>query len=184
MTLEDMILTDEQNKLIWDRFYEEFNFKPSISDTHSFDTELPFEIKKPYTVYAIENMTEEQINEMDKTLKNIFSELTSDGRKMYALDWQHTSYKYDPEILCDIEKQWRNGLFIKDNRHFGKGYMAYYPSFYPDGDYYFFIEESFDFGLLGHPWRREIWVFGAELIEKISPFAKSIGLIELKMRKP
>ena len=179
MDLEDMILTDEQSRLLWDRFYEEFNFKPGVSDVHSFDDQLPFEIKKPYIVYAIENMTEEQINEMDKILKKSFSELTADGRKMYALDWQHTSYKYDPNIPCETEEQWRNGQFIKDESPWG-GYTAYYPPFYPDGDYYFFIEESFDFGTLGHPWRREIWLFGDELIEKISPYAESIGWVKIK----
>ena len=183
MNLEDMILTDEQSNLIWDRFYEEFDFRSNskINKDHSFDSESPFKIKKPYIVYAIENMTERHINEMDKIMKKCFSELMSDGRKMYALDWQHTSYKYDPEIPCEIEEQWRKGLLIKDDSSWG-GYMAYYPPFYPDGDYYFFVEENFDFGLLGHPWRREIWIFGIELIEKLSPYTKSIGWSELMQR--
>ena len=29
-----------------------------------------------------------------------------------------------------------------------------------EADYYFFIEENFEFGYLGHPWRQEIWIFG------------------------
>lgn len=181
MNLKDIILTDEQSRSIWDRVYNEFDFKPNSKDnSHSFDTPLPFKIKKEYMVYSIENMTEKQIDKMDLILKKCFSELTAEGRKMYALDWQHTSFIYDPKIEPEQEIQWKNGQFISDERYSGGGYMAYYPSFYPDGDYYFFIEENFEFGLLGHPWRREIWIFGTELIQKVSPYTESIGLSELK----
>lgn len=41
---------------------------------------------------------------------------------------------------------------------------VYFPSYYPDGDYYFFIAQDFSYGILGHPWRKELYIFGEKLI--------------------
>lgn len=30
---------------------------------------------------------------------------------------------------------------------------------YPDGDYHFFIAQDFLYGIMGHTWRKELWVF-------------------------
>ena len=54
-------------------------------------------------------------------------------------------------------------------------YFAYFPSFIPDGDYYFFIEENFEFGYLGHPWREEVWICGEALINKVEEVYQSLG---------
>ena len=57
----------------------------------------------------------------------------------------------------------------------GGGYNAYFPEFYPDGDYYFFVQRDLKWGYLGHPWRREIWLFGAPLVERLSPELEALG---------
>lgn len=41
--------------------------------------------------------------------------------------------------------------------------------------YYFFIEENFEFGYLGHPWRQEIWIFGRDLIKEIEQVYPELG---------
>ncbi len=64
---------------------------------------------------------------------------------------------------------------VKDERYTNGEYSAYFPSFYPDGDYYFFIEENFEFGYLGHPWRQEIWIFGRDLIKEIEQVYLELG---------
>ncbi len=35
-----------------------------------------------------------------------------------------------------------------------------------NGEYNFFVSKDFSYGLLGHPWRKEIYVFGDVLINK------------------
>ena len=70
-----------------------------------------------------------------------------------------------------------SGRAVEDERYggvLGGGYNAYFPEFYPDGDYYFFVQRDLKWGYLGHPWRREIWLFGAPLVERLS-----LGLEEL-----
>ena len=44
-----------------------------------------------------------------------------------------------------------------------------------EADYYFFIEENFEFGYLGHPWRQEIWIFGRDLIKEIEQVYLELG---------
>ncbi|MDQ0899197.1 DUF2716 domain-containing protein [Paenibacillus sp. V4I7] len=39
-------------------------------------------------------------------------------------------------------------------------------SFYPDGDYYLFINKDFLWGYLGHPWEQTISIFGGDLIHQ------------------
>lgn len=154
MQEQEYVLNDTEYQEIWDRFYAEFCFHPSCQYRgHSFNVPLPFEIRNPYMVYAIDTMTEEQIDRMYEAFHSCFMQLTEAGAAMYALDWHHVSYRYDPRKTDTVR----------------------YPSFYPDGDYYFFVEENFRFGLLGHPWRQEWWIFGSDLLQKMTPYANDIS---------
>ena len=186
--LEELLLTDEQDKLIWDRIYSELKFKPNGRDRgHSFDVPLPFEIEKPHIVYAIDEMTVPRIDEMNVRLRDCFAEVVRDGERLYALDWQHSSFVFDPTIEPAGDPPWLGDgnmegypqppvcRFIPDERYQNDGYNAYYPTFYPDGDYYFFVEEALEYGLLGHPWRQEMWVFGSRLIPVIDKIAGELG---------
>ena len=65
--------------------------------------------------------------------------------------------------------------WVEDESYVGGGYDAYFPDFYPDGDYYFFVQRDLKWGYLGHPWRREIWLFGAPLIGALSPKLEELG---------
>lgn len=77
---------------------------------------------------------------------------------------------YDPR---NPEEQ--KNFVVNDERYWGGGYNVYFPPFYPDGDYYFFIDESFEFGLLGHPWRQEIWIFGEPLLTEFKKVHTELG---------
>lgn len=39
-------------------------------------------------------------------------------------------------------------------------YSKYFPTYCPNGDYYFFIDVNFHFGYLGHPWQQKVWIYG------------------------
>lgn len=65
--------------------------------------------------------------------------------------------------------------YIEDARYFDGGYLAFFPTYYPDGAYYFFIDAQFRFGYLSHPWRQEVWIFGESLIAEFESIYKQFG---------
>lgn len=161
-----MLLSDSESHEIWDRVCEEFRFQPSVYKN------VPFKIKVPYVVYDIGGCEENKIDLMQEVITDIFIDCTKEGERMYALDWQHSDF------LFDIRKpEEQRSFFVKDERYHGGGYMAYFPSYYPDGDYYFFIAEDFRFGYLGHPWQQKVWIFGNQLIQEFKEIAETIGFV-------
>lgn len=156
---------------IWDRIDDELKFKPSCSYRgHSMSESIPFEIEHPYSVYAIDEMNEDQIEIMDNLIRKCLIMCADENTVWYALDWQHSAFKFNPQ---NIEEQ--KSVWFEDERYFGGGYDAFFPSFYPDGDYYFFIDENFENGYLGHPWRQEVWVFGSKLKAEIEKNVAELG---------
>ena len=169
-----MHLNDEQSRAVWDKVHERLNFFPNCL---SRDTDFhipPFKINGEYVIYGIED-TDDDISDLGTLITNAFIKCTAQGERIYALDWQHSSFLYDPR-----NKSEQQSVFVADKRYLGGGYNAYFPGYYPDGDYYFFISEDFRFGYLTHPWREEAWVFGDELIAEFERFYKSLGWKKLK----
>ncbi|MFA9334331.1 MULTISPECIES: DUF2716 domain-containing protein [Bacillus amyloliquefaciens group] len=69
---------------------------------------------------------------------------------IYALDWQHECYLFNPHAPIDKDE-------------FGEWLV----SVIPNGDYCFFIHQDFQWGLLGDPRQQTITVFGSPLIRAI-----------------
>lgn len=170
-----MILNDEQYKKVWNRVYNELKFYPKCADRNSKTIIPPFVINKAFVVYGIENTSYNETEKMDLLISKALIKCTKPGERIYALDWQHASFLYDPRKADE-----QQSIFVSDKRYLGGGYNVYFPNYYPNGDYHFFISEDFRFGYLSHPWRKEVWVFGDELIEEFEEFYKSIGWIKLK----
>lgn len=167
------MLIDNQNKydLICKKVYEKLKFKPSSEYRgHSMKVPLPFQISSNYIVYGIDQMTDEQIDLSDEIIRNVFVSVTNEGQRLYALDWFHSFFIFNPR-----NKEEQKSIWIENKKHPNGGYHAYFPGFLPDGDYHFFIDEFFEFGYLGHPWREEIWVFGEKLIERIEEVYQTLG---------
>lgn len=162
-----MLLDNVKADEVWDRVNKELHFKPGVRES------VAFEIEKPHCVYSIEDMTTEQINKMEEISKEIFIRLTPEGGRVYALDWNHSSLLYDPRDPDD-----QKDFFQEDARYMHGGYNVYFPSFYPDGDYHFFIAEDFSFGFLGHPWKREVWIFGERLMREYEAVYMELGWIK------
>lgn len=167
-----MLITNQKEyDLIWKKVYDKLKFKPSsVYRGHSLTSNLPFQIEGKYAVYSIEQMTDSQIDTMQEVIGQILAETVKEGERMYALDWQHSAFLFNP-----MNKEEQRSVYIEDDAAPEDGYDVYFPSFYPDGDYYFFIDEFFRFGYLGHPWRQEIWVFGDELTDKTDEVYESLG---------
>lgn len=160
---------------VWDRVERELGFRPGVVRAHDFSGQLPFGLPGAYAVYGIEDMTLEQIDLLEELARGIFAETAGAGERVYALDWHHSAFLYDPR---NLEEQ--QSFRVKDERYMGGGYFACFPSFYPDGDYYFFIDEKFRFGCLGHPWRREIWIFGEALLPRFERVHQRLGWHRLR----
>ena len=160
-----MLLTDEQCRNVWDRVYDAFRFTPSI------DTAVtPFVIAAPHKVFDISGSDESNFEQFDHLITDAFIKCTSPGEHLYALDWQHSAFLFDPR-----EPQQMESIYIEDSRYFGGGYHTFFPAYYPDGDYYFFIDKQFRFGYLSHPWRQEVWIFGEKLISEFEGVYKKFG---------
>lgn len=166
MVIDNTVEYDE----IWDKVYKQLHFKPSCGYRgHSLTVELPFEIEFPHVVYAIEQMNDIELEIMGECIRNCMVQC-SESSKWYALDWQHSAFKFDPR-----NKEEMRSTTVENEGIIGGEYTAFFPDFYPDGDYYFFIDEAFSNGYLGHPWRQEVWIFGEKLIEEIGKIADKLG---------
>ena len=159
-----MLLSDEQYRKVWDKVYGALHFRPSVDISV-----VPFTISAPYTVFDIRHTYECATEEFDHLITKAFIKCTKPGEQLYALDWQHSAFLFDPRDPKQMES-----IHIADSRYFGGGYLAFFPAYYPDGDYYFFIDEQFRFGYLSHPWREEIWVFGESLISEFESIYKQL----------
>ena len=147
-----MVLNDAQYKAVWDWVYDTLHFAPSVDPVV-----VPFEIPVPHVVFDIRDAWE-RMDEESVTAAMIRS--LHKGEKLYALDWQHDCFLVD---LTEHFEAWRKNAFFT------------YPEYYPDGDYYFFIDEQFRFGYLGHPWRQEVWIFGKCLIAEFEALYPQLG---------
>lgn len=153
---QSMQLSNEQYREIWDWIYGNLGFRPHCHRGHDFFPWKPFKIPGKHVVYGIENMTEEQEDVMDALIDQVFINVTEEGQKIYSLDWQHQAFLHDP-------------------RHVMDGHRLWFVGYYPDGDYYFFIDEHRSFGYLSHPWRQEVWIFGDALIEEFQHIYHKLG---------
>lgn len=162
-----ILLDDKEYDTVWNKVYSYLKFAPSVNPNN------PFVIPVNYEVFNICELS--HWNKCaDNLIKSIFARCMCDDDFMYALDWQHSGFKYNPKLKKPLEKC----KFIPDQRYDGGGYNAYFPDYYPDGDYYFFLAQDFTWGYLTHPWQRKLWIFGDCLINEIEQHASEINLVK------
>lgn len=140
------IINDKKYDIIWNKIDNDFKFKPSI------DLKIiPFQFDINYVCYKLNNLWNE---EQEKIVNRIFKKMSSND--IYALDWQHDCFEYNPNENIKLYYS-----YYDKNRNCS----VHFPSYYPDGDYHFFISKDWTYGILGHPWRKEIYIFGEKLIK-------------------
>lgn len=163
-----MSLLKEDKAFIYNFIKSELRFLPNSDDK---GYELPFAIKRPFVVYDISQMTDEQFQLLYELAPTALSNCLPHGHQLYAVDWFHSYVLYDPR---NPENAQSSGPAIPSFTDSG---IAYFHGFYPDGDYYFFIEKYGRFGYLSHPWREEVWIYGVQLIEEFEKIEEQIGFI-------
>ena len=161
-----MLLNDEQYTTVWNKVYRDLQFNPT-TDTRF----IPFSINAKHIVFDISQTNEDVIEIMQKLISNAFIKCISPGEKMYALDWHHSAFLFDPRKPED-----QQDIYLGKNPYLdGSDLYAHFPGYYPDGDYFFFIDEQFKFGYLSHPWREEVWIFGESLVSEFNKIYKILG---------
>ncbi|MAE50781.1 MAG: sugar epimerase [Micavibrio sp.] len=150
-------LKDKEEKLIWDRFYDRFQFKPSASGDYPGILE-PF----PSLTYSIDDIYSERISstepviydeynqDLQEKFLTIFKTLTAPDEWIYALDWQHPCYKFYPHTPFEKDqfKEWPIPIL-------------------PNGDYFIFLEKDFKYGVFGHPWQGTMCIFGKPILNAL-----------------
>lgn len=90
-----LIMNDDDLTDVWAKFYQEFDFSPSTKLNS-----IPFKFRMPVDIYDISTsliwQDDEKANEM---IRLTFVECMKDDAYIYALDWQHTCFKYNPRII-------------------------------------------------------------------------------------
>lgn len=158
------VLSNEEDNYVWNQVMERFSFNPKYDSNNDMQF---LKLPKPYCIYDMHlfegylkdttiEITEEYYNEFNEHIAEIFINCMGTHNNMYALDWQHQSFRYNPKSNEKLPK-----MIEADN------YNIYFPDFYPDGDYYFFIAKDFSWGYFTHPWTQQLWVFGYQLISEI-----------------
>ena len=156
------ILGDKECEGIWDYIYAELKFKPGIQNGPA-----PFSFTQDARVFTL---TSYWTDEQEAVVHGIFRNICDD--ELYALDWQHDCFSFSPKEEIMPGMNWHD-----DIRHC----QVYFPSYYPNGDYHFFVSKDFTYGMAGHPWRNELWVWGQKLIQAF--MQKQIEL-RIDERKP
>lgn len=140
------LLDKETEDKLWDKIFGEYRFVPNCVKEPYPWIQLP----QPCRSFRLKNVW----NDEQEALVNSFF-VQSGAEKLYALDWHHDCFSFDPKDF---------GRLIKEYHDEDCDCNVYFPSYYPNGDYYFFVEEDWKCALFGHPWISEIVVYGQELI--------------------
>ena len=127
---------------VWEHFYHEYAFRPSV-----YAKDWPSVQPKGYHLkldisacFGTERMPacEARVEEFAKTL---FLRLTRPGDRLIALDWQHECFDFDPRQGWSEEGAWTIPVF-------------------PDGDYYIFLTPDLANIWFGHPWEQSVTLLG------------------------
>lgn len=159
-------LEKEDRHRIWDRFYKDFHFRPSVysKDWPSIHSQLPslkFDIMECYR----EGYNEDNLLVLEDIAQSIFQSITKETDQMLALDWQHECFRFSPhqEIPRDPDfDEWLVPVL-------------------PNGDYYIFLTEDFKNMWFGHPWEESITVIGEEMVKATQSRLDQFDQIQLSI---
>ena len=152
-----VILEETSYDKIWKKVVEEFRFNPRKEQWISFSAKC-----KKYKLNSIWGDLEE------KCVNSIMLKVI--GQDMYALDWQHDCFIYNP-----IEEIPLNYSYYDEERNVN----VYFPSYYPNGDFYFFSSLDWSLGIYGHPWKSEIVVVGEKMISNFEKSKEVLNITEI-----
>ena len=160
------IINDKTTEELWKFIKEHLKFRPSY---HNDNSDLPtFDFREfKYLEYDISKMRFDSRlyqSEFERIVANILDE----DEFVYVLDWQHQSFVYDPRI-----KKLHPNVAITNSgevyEYTSEGDIFYesLPTFYPNGDYFFFVSSKYKWYYFSHPWKKRIWIIGEEFQNEV-----------------
>jgi hypothetical protein len=180
--MEQWVLIEDRTEVdaIWDSFDSLLDFKPNYYEKE----ECPFDFSKtsePVVAYDISKISRAGFEVHDEngnyrtteqitTLKSAFVECMGEDEYMYTLEWQGSTFLYNPRVETAYDYYMLYSNLPDDTR-------AYYPDFYPNGEYYLFVAKDFSWSYLTHPWQEKVWFYGAKLVEIIKKHEDKLGFV-------
>ncbi|MBA3681707.1 MAG: DUF2716 domain-containing protein [Bacteroidetes bacterium] len=139
------VLEKNEYTQLWNLIYNDFIFSPYSSKKL---IELPY----PHIIYNISSHYDEGYSEifyknLHKYAVNYFKKISNGGR-IYALNWQHDCYSFDPYLPFEKDEfdEWLIPVF-------------------PNGDYLFFINNDLQEGVFCDGINLELSFFGQQSVE-------------------
>ena len=149
----------EDDDPAWHRIRNDYGFRPNCV-RESYDW---IRLPQPSRTFLLAGGPWDEAQE---TLVNSFF-VRLGIRELYALDWQHDCFVFSPGEKIPLGFQFNDSI---------RDFMVYFPEYYPNGDYHFFTDPEWKYGMYGHPWLREMAVTGGELIRLFEENAGKLGL--------
>ncbi len=168
------MLSKENEEFFYNFIKEELRFHPSSYRNCPW---LPFSMNRPFAVYDISDVSDEQVDLLYELAPTALANCLQPGHQLYWFDWQHSLVLYDPRNPENYQSE------KEETPSFNSKGIAYFGGFFPDGDYYFYIDKYGAFGYLSHPWRQEVWIFGEKLLKEFDAIHKQIGFVKKAMVK-
>ena len=153
------LLDEETNDTLWEKIYREYQFVPKYE-------------KKPYPWIRLPmpcrafSLPHKIWNEDQETMVNSFF-VQLGISTLNVLDWQHDCFSFNPVDY---------GRLVRYYYDVDRNCNVYFPSFFPNGDYHFFVDPEGKYAVYGHPWIGEIVVCGQELINCFEANRKELAL--------
>lgn len=159
------LLDSETENKLWNKIDREYQFSPAYEKTPYPWIQIPSPCRS-FSVKAVWDDKQEAL------VNSFFDQLGVS--KLNVLDWQHDCFSFCPNDFGKLVKE-----YYDDERNCN----VYFPSYYPDGDYFFFIDQDGKYALFGHPWLHEIVVYGQELIDLFEENKRALELGELFIQR-
>lgn len=132
-------------RAVWDRCLAAFNFRPSTNPSSFPGIDVP----SPSLTFSLPRVGAQKRLPADTDVRDLevaalaaFRACSRPQERIYALDWQHESYWFQPHASFE---EWQVPTV-------------------PDGDYCVFLAADLTWGYFGHPWEWTICVFGMPLL--------------------
>ncbi|MFD7028666.1 DUF2716 domain-containing protein [Streptomyces sp. NPDC059917] len=144
-------LPEAEYRRVWDRFYAEFAFRPSMNPTTWPAIKEPV-ASATWNLASLEDDPDyERLDRLVALIKRGLTACVPPQDTLFALDWQHAAFRFSPHLTG------------------GPGQEGWPLSPYPDGDYYAYLTEDFRTGSFGHPWEDSLCLFGQSLLDVVAP---------------
>jgi hypothetical protein len=145
-------IAEVEADLVWNKFYALFKFNPGptvFPAIHSGQPQIKLDISELFNDVRL-------IKELEVAAHSVFIRISEPGERLYALDWQHQCYDFDPRKPFERDE-----------------YNDWIVPVFPNGDYYIFLKKDFSNVWFGHPWEQTVTLIGSSIIDHW----KAIGFV-------